>query len=113
MSDCFCHATVRDGDWRERLWTDVFGKPEAPVVQPFPVERAELAGEPDFMVRLDKTRCSVDQLRQLGKGIARQFGLPVAEVVDDMLDPNKIAPIRCDRYVTVVGCPRHVLGAIL
>lgn len=34
---CFCHVTIRDGSWRETLWTRVFGKPEVPVVSPFPV----------------------------------------------------------------------------
>lgn len=111
MSNCSCHAIVHDGGWRERLWTQVFGKPEAPIVQPWPIEEAELAGERSRFVRLALKRVTEEQLQALARGIAEHFGDSPEEILPQMREVGM--PIKCDGDVSLIGCQRHVLGMIL
>lgn len=108
---CFCTARVHGPQWRVALWTAVFGKPEAPIVQPFPVEAATFPDGDARFVRLDVTRITPDQIGLIVEGVARQFGLPVAEVAYDAQRHG--FPVKCDENVSLTGCPVHVLGAVV
>lgn len=79
-------------------------------MQPFPIERAELAGEVSIIYRLDKSRVTQEQLEQLAAGAAQHFSLPFEEVLAEM--KKGIVPIKAEDVVTT-GCQIHVLGAIL
>ena len=108
---CFCSARIHGPQWRVDLWTKVFGEPEAPVVQPFPVESADFPDGRARFVRLDVSRCTTDQLRLIAEGIAQQFGLQIVDVYDDAQRAGWV--IKCDENVILTGCPVHVLGAVV
>ena len=109
--ECFCHAGVQDDGWRQALWTRIFGKPEAPITQPFPLTRAGFPDGDGLVVFLDKSRVSSEQLQLLAQGVAKHFGLDPVELLDEMRAGP--VPIKCGPDVSTVGCSRHVLGAIL
>lgn len=108
---CSCFARVHGPEWRVDLWTRVFGKPEAPIVQPFPVEAATFPDGDARFVRLDTKRCTPAQTRMITEGIARQFGRSVDDVAADT--QRQGFPIKCDENVILTGCPVHVRGAVL
>ena len=108
---CFCSARIHDPQWRVDLWTRVFGKPEAPVVQPFPVESADFPDGRARFVRLDVKRCSPEQLQQIAEAVAQRFGLSITDVYDDAQRHGW--PVKCDENVILTGCPVHVLGAVV
>lgn len=51
------------------------------------------------------------QMDQLAEEIGAHFGLDPTDLLDEMT--TWPVPIPIDGYVTVVGCRKHVLGAVL